>query len=74
MSIEQQVLEKLKLLPLEKQQEVLDFVEFLQQKVVRKHPRQSLKGLWADLGVHITEEDIAEVRCEMWGNLPREDI
>lgn len=32
MSIEQAVLENLKTLPLEKQQEVLDFVEFLQSK------------------------------------------
>jgi hypothetical protein len=32
MSIEQAVLEKLKTLPIDKQQEVLDFVEFLQSK------------------------------------------
>ncbi|MGL5927158.1 DUF2281 domain-containing protein [Chroococcidiopsis sp.] len=32
MSIEQIVLEKLKTLPIDKQQEVLDFVEFLQSK------------------------------------------
>jgi len=32
MSIEQTVLEKLKTLPIDKQQEVLDFVEFLQRK------------------------------------------
>lgn len=32
MSIEQTVLEKLKTLPIDKQQEVLDFVEFLQSK------------------------------------------
>lgn len=34
MSIEQTVLEKLKTLPLEKQQEVIDFVEFLQVKIM----------------------------------------
>jgi hypothetical protein len=32
MSIEQTVIEKLKTLPIDKQQEVLDFVEFLQSK------------------------------------------
>jgi Protein of unknown function (DUF2281) len=32
MSIEQAVVEKLKALPLDKQQEVLDFVEFLERK------------------------------------------
>jgi len=34
MSIEQTVIEKLKTLPVEKQQEVLDFVEFLQSKIL----------------------------------------
>jgi len=74
MSVEQLVLEKLRMLSIEKQQEVLNFVEFLQQKVAVKRPCRSVKGLWADLGVHITKEDIAEVRREMWGNFPRENI
>lgn len=72
--IEQMVLERLRGLPPEKQQEVLDFVEFLYHKSSPKQPRRSLMGLWADLGVKITEEDIAEARREMWGNFPREDI
>jgi hypothetical protein len=72
--IEQSVLEKLQTLPPEKQQEVLDFVEFLQNKSVAKRPRRHLRGLWADLGVQITEEDISEARREMWKNFPREDI
>jgi hypothetical protein len=74
MNIEQSVLEKLRTLPPEQQREVLDFAEFLHQKSIAKHPRRSLKGLWADLGVQITEADIAEARREMWGNFPREDI
>ena len=74
MSVAQLVLEKLRTLPVEKQQEVLDFVEFLQQKVMVKRPCRSVKGLWADLGVQITKEDIAEARREMWGDFPREDI
>ena len=47
MKIEQRVLEKLRSLPLEKQQEVLDFVEFLEQKIRGKRRRQagSAKGL-----------------------------
>ncbi len=71
-SIEQTVVEKLWALPPEKQQEVLDFVESLKKETVPKHPRLSVKGLWADLGVDITEEDIAEARREMWSNFPRE--
>lgn len=74
MSIEQAIIEKLRTLPPDKQQQVLDFAEFLQQKSLPKRPRRSLKGLWADLGVDITEADIDEARREMWGNFPRENI
>lgn len=74
MSIEQNVLEKLRQLPLDKQQELLDFAEFLYQKTTVKPPLQSVRGLCADLKVDITEEDIAEARKEMWGNFPREII
>jgi hypothetical protein len=73
-TIEQSILEKLRALPPDKQQEVLDFAEFLEHKAVAKQPRRSLMGLCADLNIHITEEDIAEARREMWGNFPREDI
>ena len=75
MSIEQSVLEKLRDLPPEKQQEVLDFAEFLGQKqTAAKRPRRNWIGLTSDLSVDLTEEDIAEARREMWGNFPREDI
>jgi len=72
MSTDQLILEKLRTLPPEKQQEVLHFVESLQRKARGKRPGRSLRGLWADLGVTITAEDIAEARREMWGNFPRE--
>ena len=74
MSIEQSILEKMRGLPPDKQIEVLDFVEFLSHRSQVKQPRRSLKGLWADLAIDITEEDIAAVRKEMWENFPREDI
>jgi uncharacterized protein DUF2281 len=72
MTIEEQVLEKLRELPAEKQQEVLDFVAFLKEKNGSRTPLRSLRGLWKDFGIHITEEDIAEARREMWGNFPRD--
>ncbi|MGB9336507.1 MAG: DUF2281 domain-containing protein [Candidatus Acidiferrales bacterium] len=72
MTIEEQVLEKLRDLPPDKQKEVLDFVDFLKQKNGTKKPLKSLRGLWADLNIHITEEDIAEARREMWGKFPRD--
>lgn len=45
MTIEQQVLEKLRALPPERQNEVLEFVDFLKQKDGPKKPRRSLRGL-----------------------------
>lgn len=35
-------------------------------------PRKSLRGLWR--GSSISESDIAQMRQEVWGNFPREDI
>jgi hypothetical protein len=47
-------------------------VDFLKEKNGgAKKPLRSVLGLWSDLNVHITEEDIAEARREMWGNFPR---
>lgn len=74
MNIEQAVLEKLRELPLDKQQELLDFAEFLHQKSTAKRPLRSVKGLCADLKVDITEKDISEARKEMWGDFPKDII
>lgn len=74
MNLEQAVLDKLRTLPPDQQQQVLDFTEFLQQKNLPKRPLKSVKGLCADLKVDITEEDIAQARQEMWGNFPREIV
>jgi len=60
------------LLSQDKQKEVLDFVRFLQQKTVTKHPRRSLLGALAHLNIHVTAEDIAEARREMWGEYMRD--
>src|SRR5688500_3696749 len=69
MSIEQAVVERMKSLPPDKQQEVLDFVEFLQQKSggAARPPRKSLLGALAHLNVKVTEQDISDARREMWG-------
>ena len=65
-------MEKLRDLPPERQQEVLDFVEFLVERATPELRRRSAEGLWADLDVDITDEDIAEARREMWSNFPRD--
>jgi hypothetical protein len=72
MTIEQEVIEKRRDLPPEKQKEVLDFVDFLKEKVGANKPLRTLRGLWADLNIQVTEEDITQARREMWGNFPRD--
>jgi hypothetical protein len=71
MTVEQQVLEKLRELPLQVQEEVLAYISRLQERT-RRRARRSLAGLWADLGVNVSEEDIFQARQEMWGNFPRD--
>ena len=74
MSIDKSLIEKLEELPVDKLQEVRDFVDSLEKKKAKKHPRRSLKGLWAGLGVQVTAKDIAEARREMWERFPREPV
>ncbi|MEH2086970.1 hypothetical protein [Nostoc sp.] len=74
MNIEQAVLERLRQLPIEKQQQLLDFAEFLSQKTTPKTPLLSVRGLCADLKVDITQEEIAQARQEMWGNFPKDIV
>jgi hypothetical protein len=73
MVIEDLIVEKLRALPPEKKQEVLDFVEFLEHRRTTSQERASPEGLWAGLDISLNDEDIAEVRREMWQRFPRED-
>ena len=59
-------------LPFELQHEILDFVEFIAQKrgETKRSPFRSVRGiLKRDLSN--LENDLAEVRREMWQNFPR---
>lgn len=72
MTIEQQVMQKLRELPPEKQEQVLKFVDTLGQENSSPGGFRGLEGIWADLDINITDKDIAEARREMWGNFPRD--
>ena len=72
-ALEQALLEKLRALPPDKQQEVVDFAEFLRVRYrVPGRARRGLEGLWADLDIDLTNDDIDEMRREAWANFPRE--
>ena len=72
MSIEEKVVEKLHGLPPDKQKQVLEFVESLSRENGSTRSLKSLYGLWSDLSIEVSEQDIASARREMWGNFPRE--
>ena len=72
MTVKEAVLEKLDAMPTFRQQELLEYAEFLESKSLKQSPRRSLEGIWADLNIDLSEEDLREARKEMWGNFPRE--
>ena len=72
MTIEQAVLQQIQTLPIDKKQEVLDFVEFLKTKVTAKRKLRNPIGLFANLRIEISDQDLIEARQEMWRNFPRD--
>jgi hypothetical protein len=75
MTLEQEILEALRELPPEKQQEVLAHARHLHSGEGQpRTPRKSGRGLWADLNIDLSAEEIDETRREMWENFPREDF
>ncbi len=62
---EQTLLQQWRALSSERQQESLDFVEFLRRKSTARRPLHSALGLCADLNVKVTAEDISQARNEM---------
>ena len=67
MAIEETIIARLRELPEAQQQTVLHFVEFLIARNLNDAAPRSLMGAWANMGIDITEEDIAEARRDMWG-------
>jgi hypothetical protein len=74
MTLEQWIIDAVRSLPPEKQQELLEHAERLKAENQLKKPLRSVKGLWADLGIALSAEDIDEVRRDRWKNFPRDDF
>jgi hypothetical protein len=74
MSVEQAILDAVRLLPFDKQQEVLSHATRLRDEAAPKKPFRSIKGILAGRGISVSAKDIDEARREMWKNFPREDI
>ena len=54
---EEEIVGKLRTLPVEKQQRVLAFIEHLHAVETPSHTQRTLKGIWSDFGVDVSEED-----------------
>ena len=74
MSLEQAILEAVRTLPAGKQREILSHAARLRDETIKRKPFKSVKGLWADLGVSLSADEIGRNQREMWKNFPREDI
>ena len=74
MSVEQAILEAVRSLPVDKQQEILTHATRLLDETATKKPFKSIEGILAGRGISISAEDIDEIRREMWKDFPREDI
>ena len=75
MTLEQAILDAVRELPPDKQQELLEHAEHL--RLQERQPRASRKsgrGLWADLNIDLSAADIDEAQREAWKNFPRDDI
>lgn len=73
MELEHDVILGFRRLPPDQQREALDFVEFLEKKAAVHEARVSLCGIYADLGIHLSAEEIDEARREAWGGFARDD-
>ena len=75
MTLEQEILDAVRTLPIEKQLAILNHAKQLREEAAQPKPaRTSGRGLWADMNIDLSAEDIDEARREMWKNFPRDDF
>ncbi len=72
MTLAETLTQKVSQLPLNRQLEVLNFVEVLGRKQGQAGPRRDPEGLLADQPSDLSLEDFASARREAWGSFPRE--
>jgi siroheme synthase (precorrin-2 oxidase/ferrochelatase) len=75
MTLEQAILDVVRALPPDKQEEVLNHAQHLREQIMQaRRPRRVGRGLWANLNIDLSAEEIDEARREMWKNFPRDDF
>jgi hypothetical protein len=65
MSLEHDILKEVQALPPEKQREIYDHARGLRAEIAKRPPFASIEGLWADLDISLSAEEIEEIsaRC-----------
>lgn len=55
---------------------VVKLAPMIEEHIANPEPAKPMQllGIWSDFALIPTEEDIADVRREMWQNFPREDV
>jgi hypothetical protein len=74
MTIEEAILEKVRMLPPEKQHEVLDFTERLQSRTPANEPRKPLRGSGRNWASRLPKKTSPKRGGRMWGSFPREAV
>jgi hypothetical protein len=74
MSQAELLLDRWRTLPPEQQQALMNVATELVAHPPALIPKRNLKGLWADRNIDLDEQDLRDLRQEMWQNFPREDL
>ena len=72
MTVVDDIVKLVRNLPIERQVEVRTYAKTMSSAKEIPKPSRNWIGLCAADGIHISEEDIAEARREMWGGFPRD--
>ena len=72
MTVKEELISILHSLPPDKQEEILCHARSIAQTTKTVPAKRRLRGLCAGLGMDISEDEIGELRKEMWGNFPRD--
>ena len=72
MTIAQTIQQRISLLPLDRQQQALEFIESLVKEQAPQGPRNDLRGILKGVIPDLPLEEFQAIRREMSSNFPRE--
>ena len=72
MTVAETLAHKVRQLPVDRQLQVLEYVEFLEQKHGQRGPRRDPEGLLAEQPSNLNLGDFTAARREAWRGFPRE--